>query len=77
MTDSITGTNDWGETKQLTTVIPQSSVAAVMISANLPQVRIYTQVAPGQISEWGTDDGKNYSLMRAQLPGINTVGYRW
>ncbi|KAH8151396.1 uncharacterized protein LAJ45_04598 [Morchella importuna] len=46
VTDSITGTNDWGETKQLTTVIPQSSVAAVMISANLPQVRIYTQVAP-------------------------------
>lgn len=70
VTDSIAGTKNWGETKQLATVIPQSSVVAVMVSASLPRVRVYTQVAPGQIAEWGTDDGRNYSLMRAQLPGM-------
>ncbi|KAI5839941.1 hypothetical protein DFP73DRAFT_560864 [Morchella snyderi] len=68
VTESIIGTEGWREMKQLTTVIPQSSVAAALLPGSVPRVRVYLQVAPGQIAEWGTDDWRNYSLMRAQLP---------
>lgn len=63
-----TGSNNWEPTKQLTVVIPKSPAAAVPVPGNAPWVRVYVQVTPGQVTEWGTNDGKNYSLMASQLP---------
>lgn len=68
VTEFNAGSNNWQPTKQLGPVIPQSALAAVPVPGNVPWVRIYVQTSPGQIAEWGTNDGKNYSLMASQLP---------
>jgi len=57
----------WAPTKQLTNTIVFSPVAATLI-AGASRIRIYIQIAPGQIAEWGTNDGKNYSVMQNPLP---------
>ncbi|RPB03020.1 hypothetical protein L873DRAFT_272580 [Choiromyces venosus 120613-1] len=68
VTEFNTGGNAWSQTKQLTDTIPSPPAAAVPVSGNGPWVRVYVQSAAGQITEWGTNDGKNYQEMRNPLP---------
>jgi len=68
------GSNDassWTQTKQLTMTIPSSpaAAAAIPVANSYSQlIRVYIQTNPGQISEWGANDGRNYQLLRSQLP---------
>ena len=66
VTEYVTGSG-WAQTKELTDTIAFSPAAATLVAGS-NRIRIYTQIAPGQIAEWGTDDGKNYSLMKNPLP---------
>ena len=60
-------TSSWGETKQLTKTIALSTAAATLVAGST-RIRVYTQIASGEIAEWGTNDGANYSLMANPLP---------
>jgi len=59
--------SSWGQTKQLTDTIAFSPAAATLVAGST-RIRVYTQIASGQIAEWGTNDGKTYSLMANPLP---------
>ena len=67
----VTEANDggvWSATQQLVVTIPSSSAAATALAAQAPQVRVYLQIAAGQICEWGTNDGMNYQQFQNPLP---------
>jgi len=59
--------SSWGQTKQLTDTIAFSPAAATLVAGST-RIRVYTQIASGQIAEWGTNDGKTYSFMANPLP---------
>jgi len=68
VTEWNNGGNAWGKTKQLTMTIPFSPAAATPVVGVIPWVRVYVQINSQEIAEWGTNDGKTYSLMANPLP---------
>jgi len=60
--------SSWAQTSQLTDALPRTTAAATAITDDIPIVRVYLQIAGGQIAEWGTNDGMTYSLMQNPLP---------
>jgi len=60
-------TSSWAQTKQLTDTIAFSPAAAILVAGST-RVRVYTQIASGQIAEWGTNDGKTYLQFQKSLP---------
>jgi len=57
----------WAQTKELTGTIPLSAAAATLVAGST-RVRVYLQITPGEIVEWGTDNGTTYSQMKNPLP---------
>ncbi|KAI5784858.1 hypothetical protein FPQ18DRAFT_352624 [Pyronema domesticum] len=61
----------WAGTKDLTTTITASEVAAIDVAGTKTWIRAYFQVEDGKIVEFGSNDGQNWSLMQTSIPTSN------
>ncbi|KAI5809177.1 hypothetical protein BZA77DRAFT_364369 [Pyronema omphalodes] len=61
----------WAGTKDLTSTITGSDVAAIVVAGTNTWTRAYYQAEGGKIAEYGSNDGQNWSLMQTSIPTSN------
>ncbi|KAI5810735.1 hypothetical protein BZA77DRAFT_163126 [Pyronema omphalodes] len=61
----------WAGTKNLTSTITGSDVAAIVVAGTKTWTRAYYQAEGGKIAEYGSNDGQNWSLMQTSIPTSN------